>query len=165
MSEEEEETSADEQIIAVESKPIHPHTQLLREKFVEARINQAQLMDELAKQLLTLELAIPGLYATVWKLVQGDAGQVDPTRWFYLTFALWGGALFCTIWALVPKPYRVDENLIARDPAGRSETMSLTEFFDRSAEYKRGWLIVSIFLFFFGIVFSFFITAIPIATP
>jgi hypothetical protein len=44
----------------------------LEKGFVTAIIEQPKLLDELAKQLVTLGLAIPGLYATVLKFIGGD---------------------------------------------------------------------------------------------
>lgn len=40
--------------------------------FHEDIARQSERMDDLAKQLITLELAIPGLYAVVLKLVSGE---------------------------------------------------------------------------------------------
>ncbi|MEJ1298218.1 MAG: hypothetical protein RPU34_12520 [Candidatus Sedimenticola sp. (ex Thyasira tokunagai)] len=49
---------------------------LLRERFTDEITGQPERLDALARQLLTLELAISGLYATVLKLIHGKE------RWF-----------------------------------------------------------------------------------
>ncbi|ACF44151.1 hypothetical protein [Pelodictyon phaeoclathratiforme] len=49
----------------------------LEKGFVTAIIDQPKLLDELAKQLVTLNLAIPGLYATALKFMGGDDAVVE----------------------------------------------------------------------------------------
>jgi hypothetical protein len=61
---------------ALPTRPPSKSESLLREKFAESVAGQSDLMDQLARQLITLELAIPGLYATVLKLTQGDKATV-----------------------------------------------------------------------------------------
>ncbi len=54
------------------TRPLNDNEKLLREKFHESIVAQSDLMDKLSERLLTLELAIPGLYATALKLISGD---------------------------------------------------------------------------------------------
>ena len=58
------------------SRPVTSSETVLRDKFAESIVGQSELMDRLAQQLITLELAIPGLYATALKLLSGDAATV-----------------------------------------------------------------------------------------
>ena len=71
----------------VPTRPLADEDTFLQQKYQESIVNQADLMDKLATQLITLELAIPGLYATVLKLVQGDEATLPANPWLlYLTF-------------------------------------------------------------------------------
>ena len=56
----------------ISTRPLTDNESFLRQKFVETITAQSDLMDKLAERLLTLELAIPGVYATGLKLVGGD---------------------------------------------------------------------------------------------
>ena len=47
------------------TRPLSSDETVLRDKFAESIAGQSELMDKLGQQLLMLELAIPGLYATV----------------------------------------------------------------------------------------------------
>jgi hypothetical protein len=58
------------------TRPPDAYEAKIKEKYAESFAGQSDLMDKLAQQLLTLELAIPGLYATVLKLVAGDKATV-----------------------------------------------------------------------------------------
>jgi DNA-binding ferritin-like protein len=80
----------------------------MREKFYESLTAQSDLMDKLAERLLTLEPAIPGLYATVLKLVSGEKATAILNAAFYVTFACWLAALIVTLVALTPKKWVVD---------------------------------------------------------
>jgi hypothetical protein len=64
--------------------PLSRQDQLLRDKLIEDIAGQSARMDELARQLIALELAVPGLYATVLKLVAGDKATVPADVWLYL---------------------------------------------------------------------------------
>jgi hypothetical protein len=129
----------------------------LREKFQDAVAGQSDLMDKLAERLLTLELAIPGLYATVLKLVAGDKATA-PANWaFYATFALWLLALALTLAALTPKKWSVLPDLMRQNPGQMSEGLGVEDFFEQSAAYKRRLLIASSLIFFAGIFLAFFI--------
>lgn len=45
-------------------------------------------MDKLGQQLITLELAIPGLYATVLEFTKGDAATTTRNLWLYFRWLL-----------------------------------------------------------------------------
>ncbi|MBL8046186.1 MAG: hypothetical protein JNL09_06580, partial [Anaerolineales bacterium] len=56
----------------ISTRPLNDNEKLLRTKYYESLAAQSDLMDKLAERLLPIQLAIPGLYATVLKLVGGD---------------------------------------------------------------------------------------------
>ena len=126
----------------------------IRERYVESFANQSDLMDKLAQQLLTLELAIPGLYATVLKLIRGDQATVPINNSLYITFGLWVVALGLTVMALIPREWTVNPNILQKDPNSTTGELGLKDFFVESARYKRIRLIIATILFFLGIAIA-----------
>ena len=137
---------------AISTRPINSSEELLREKFAESIAGQSSLMDKLGRQLITLELAVPGLYATVLKLTQGDKATVTTDNWLYLTLGCWSLALILTLISLIPRNWKVDPTMLKPDPKGKSTVLGLEDFFHKSAQYKRRLLIPSILLFWVGIL-------------
>jgi len=134
------------------TRPITESEQLLREKFYESIITQSDLMDKLSERLLTLELAIPGLYATALKLMQGDKATVTINAALYITFSCWLIALALTLAALIPKKWIVDSTILRQDPIKMDkEGIGIKDFFEKSAQHKRRLLILSSVLFLLGI--------------
>ncbi len=136
----------------ISTRPPASSDKLLREKFYEQMAGQSDLMDTLARQLITLELAIPGLYATVLKLIQGQDATLEAGFWLYFAFACWFLALLLTLFSLIPRNWKVDPTIIKQDPAGRGETLGLEAYFHKSAQYKRRLLIPACVVFWLGIL-------------
>ena len=134
--------------------PEDPGDEILRQKFYESVAEQDRLVSKVTGQVLTVELAIPGLYATVLQLLRGESGTIDLSLAFYLTYACWLLALLLTLVALIPRKWQVDPDILAQDPRKKIKVLSLKEFFYRSAAYKRRLLIASCVLFFAGILFA-----------
>ncbi|MDP1547846.1 MAG: hypothetical protein Q8L87_17700 [Anaerolineales bacterium] len=135
----------------ISTRPLSDEEMLLRKKFYESIAAQSDLLDKLAERLLTLELAIPGLYATALKLASGENATVTVNAAFYITFACWTLALGLTLMALTPTKWVVDPAILKQDPKKFSEALGVEDFFTRSAIYKRGLIFASSFLFFAGI--------------
>ena len=135
----------------IATRPLTDNEKLLREKFYESLAAQSDLVDKLGERLLTLELAIPGLYATVVKLIAGDKATIIVNTAFLLAFGCWLLALLLTLAALTPKKWVVDTTILKQDPAKFPEALGLEDFFEKSALYKRRLVIVSSILFFAGI--------------
>ena len=119
----------------------------LRDKFAESIAAQSDLMDKLGQQLITLELGIPGLYATVLKFTKGDAATALPTKWLYVAFICWFVALALTLVSMIPRHWRVDPDVLRRDPMQPSDVLGLEDFFYQSAQYKC-WLLIPASVFF-----------------
>jgi len=117
---------------------------LLQERFYGAVANQAALMDKLAQTLLTVELAIPGLYATSLKLVSGKE-TLNFSCALILAFLFWLIALTTTLFAVIPKQYDVNTNEI------RNSEKSIETFFYKSARDKWHLLMLSITFFVAGL--------------
>jgi hypothetical protein len=111
-------------------------------------------MDKLSGQLLTLELAIPGAYAAILKLVGGTNATLQLNIAFYFAFGAWFAALALTLIALIPKKWTVDPSILKQDPGKFSEGLGIEDFFERSANYKRRLVIASSVLFFIGVFFA-----------
>jgi len=135
----------------ISTRPLSDNEKLMRQKFYESIVAQSDLMDKLSERLLTLELAIPGLYATAVKLISGDKATITVNAAFYITFGCWLLALALTLAALTPRKWRVDPAILKQDPKKMSDALGIEDFFERSANYKRGLVIASSLFFFAGI--------------
>jgi hypothetical protein len=132
------------------TRPLTSSETVLRDKFAESLVGQSELMDKVAQQLITLELAIPGLYATVLKLIAGEKGTVAVNNWVYGSFGCWFLALLFTLVSLFPRQWEVDPTVLR---AGvNSKVLGLEDFYYRSARYKFWLLIPSAILFALGIL-------------
>ena len=134
----------------ISTQPLGENEKLL-EKFHESIAAQSDLMDKMSERLLTLELAIPGLYATALKLVSGEKATVRLNAAFYVTFACWLAALILTLIALTPKKWVVDSTILRQDPQKFYEGLGIEDFFEQSAVYKRRLIVASSVLFFAGV--------------
>jgi hypothetical protein len=137
-------------------RPLSDHEKLMQEKFSESIVNQSDLVDRLSVQLFTLELAVPGLFATVVKLIGGDKTIVVMNAAFFITFGCWIVALLLTLIAVIPRDWNVNPSILKQDPEKMSEGLGVEDFFRKSAEYKRWLVIASCVLFFAGIVSAIF---------
>lgn len=136
---------------AILAIPVSENENLLRQKFYQSIAAQSDLMDKLAERLLTLELGIPGLFATVLKLTRGDDATLPINAALNLAFALWLVALILTLAALTPRKWTVDISILKQDPKKFSDGLGIRDYFEQSARYKRRLLIASSLLFFAGI--------------
>lgn len=135
----------------IPTRPVSENESLLRKKFYENIAAQSDLMDKLGERLLTLELGIPGFFATVLKLTRGEDATLPINAALNLAFVLWLIALILTLLALTPKKWKVDEDLLKQDPSKFSEGLGIVDFFEQSALYKRRLIVISSVLFFAGI--------------
>ncbi len=140
----------------ISTRPLNENEKLLRQKFYENIAAQSDLMDKLSERLLTLELAIPGAYATALKLLYGDKTTITPGTIGTIAFVLWFASLILTLFALWPKKWKVDTTVLKQDPAKFSEGMGIEDFFERSASRKQWFVGFSSVLFFAGIVCAVF---------
>ena len=138
---------------AIQTRPVSDNENLLRKKFYENIADQSNLMDKLSERLLTLELGIPGLFATVVKLTRGDDATMTINTALNLAFLFWLAALIMTLLALFPRKYNVNPTILKQDPAKFSEGLGIEDDFEKSANYKR-WLIVFSSMLFFAGIFS-----------
>ena len=130
-------------------QPPQPADEALLKAYHDAVIKQADLYVDLAKEMLKLELAIPGIDAAALKLVTNP----PPNALLVATaFGFWLLALVATLRALFPHRYAVLHNAVQR--VGRAESdgpLTIEEFLQQSAQDKRRLLLWAIPLFFIGI--------------
>jgi hypothetical protein len=101
-------------------------------------VEQPKLLDELGKQMVTLCLAIPGLFATVLKLTDGDDTVLPANRLVFWAFGCRLVPLVLNLASLVPVTRKVARQVPRRaQPAAKGQAMGIEEFFTNSARYKR----------------------------
>jgi hypothetical protein len=150
---------SEEEIIA--TRPPNENENLLQKKFYEDFAAQAERVDKLSAQLLSMELAIPGIYATVLKLIAGEDGVLRNLPVIQWTFALWGIALLLTIGGMIPKEYNVNPKILKQPKEQEGDEdpdreIGIEEYFIKSASYKRSFVIASSIFFFLGIMVAAF---------
>ena len=151
--------AADPSPIVYASRPVAPGERVLAERFFERLADQSKQMDDLARQMITVELAVPGLYASILALLRGQDATL-PAGWpVAVTFACWLAALAVTFLALFPRPYRVDPTVLRRDSAATDGPLGLEEFFALSAQRKRALLVIAAALFWLGIAAALWLLA------
>ena len=123
------------------TKPLDNMDKKLQEKFAEDFASQGTLMDGMGKQLLTLELAMVGIYATVLKLIAGNNATLEQGWSVGITFLFWLMAVVATVLAIFPEEYEVDS----------SKMDEIKRYFYVSARKKAKMLIASVALFFVGV--------------
>ena len=140
----------------IATRPVNENEKLLRTKFYESIAAQSDLMDKLSERLFTLELAIPGVYATALTLIRGNKATVNVNAALYVTFACWLVALILTLMALTPQKWKVDVSILKQDPKKFDEGLGIEDFYEKSANYKRELVIASSIAFFIGIFSALF---------
>lgn len=144
--------ASEEEERLLSTRPLSKHEQQLQDAFWQQFTSQAERMDKLADQLLTIQLGIPGLYATVLKLLHGQNSTVPLTGWVIAVFIIWTVALTLTLASLVPRRWAVDVSKIQTAAYAADSPMGLQNFFKSVAQYKRRLLIASIGCFWVGVV-------------
>ncbi len=135
----------------ISTRPPSGSEKLLKEKFAESIAGQSEQMDKLGQQLITLELAIPGLYATVLKLMSGGKATLAATPALYISFGFWFLALLLTLFSLIPRKWKVNRSIMKQHSSQETEELGIEDFFYKTAQYKRRLLIFASLFFFVGV--------------
>lgn len=114
----------------VEAIPLSKFDEILLDNFAKDVTAQATRMEDLAKQLIALNIAIPGLYATVLKFVHGEKAIMTNHRWLIMTLIAWLLSLGLAFVGLFPVRYKA-----AADSLG-----DLQRYFYHSARRKFWWV-------------------------
>ena len=141
----------------ISTHPESENEKLLRKKFYEDIAAQSERVDALSAHLLTLELAIPGIYATVLKLLRGGDATLQHLGAIWWTFGFWFIALILTLIALTPRKWKVNPRVFKQDKSlMKKEGLGIEDYFRKSANYKRYLALFSSLFFFVGIVIAVF---------
>ena len=143
----------EEEVVVFATRPVEPGEEALRAKFFERYADQAKQMDELGRQMITIELAVPGIYAAVLALLQGQNATLGSGWLVTATFGLWFVSMVLTFVSLFPRKYKVDPSILI----GEEQGMGVATFFHKSAEYKRLLLVAAALIFWAGIVAALFL--------
>jgi hypothetical protein len=131
------------------TRPPSPEGAELVAAFSKERSQQAARFDDLAKELLKVELAVPGMYLSALKLAS-EASRVQSsyaTALTALAFVLWACALVASTWSLFPRKYRVLRDVPFRIEApspdkSLTEPLSIEELYATVVSFKGrclGW--------------------------
>ncbi len=132
-------------------KPLSkPGDQALLDAYYQEPVKQVERFADLAKELFKVELAIPGIYAAVLRLVGKE--QSANHLAVLIAFLFWLAAFLLTLRAIFPRRYEVLENVVrSSQPTLGWGPLSIEEYFQRSTRDKQQLLLGSIFLFCIGI--------------
>jgi len=133
------------------SRPPSPAGRILRERFFEGLADQSQPLDELARQMITVALAVPGIYAAALALLRGQAATLPDGRPLILA-------------ALFPREYKVDPSVLRGEPAA-DDALSLEAFFRNSARRKYTLLLAAAVVFTAGVIFAVWLLFAAPAVP
>ena len=132
----------------ITGKSPDPSNAALLDAYQQDLIKQGDRFDELTKELLKLELAIPGIYAVVLRLLMGQSVPVS-TMLVSIAFLLWLVALALTLLRLFPFRW----SFPGRPADGiRPGPESVRTYFHEVARNKRRYLLPAIPCFFAGIM-------------
>ncbi len=122
------------EITPISVQPIDEIDIVLRNSFAKDISDQVMRLDDLAKQLITLNLAIPAIYGVVLKLTLSDKASLTRP----MPFVFWAFALFFAFLTLMPIKQSID----------RDSLSAIENYFCETAR-RKWWLI------FFATLFSF----------
>ncbi len=134
----------------ISTRPPSGSEKLLKEKFAESIAGQSEQIDKLGQQLITLELAIAGLYGSALKLMSGGKATLATTPALY-SFGFWFLALLLTLISLIPRKWKVNRSIMKQHSSQETEELGIEDFFYKTAQYKRRLLIFASLFFFVGV--------------
>ena len=138
-----------------ESEPPKPGDKTLIEAFHQEIIKQNDRLDDLAKEMVKLELGIPGAYAVALTLLAGKDAVIS-AAWLLPVFIFWMLAVGLSFLALFPRKYKVLEDTPRRDRTRKAtdDNLTIQEYFQESASYKYSLLSGAAVSFFIGTILA-----------
>lgn len=148
---------AEEPPVIYSSRPPDEGEELLIKAYYERFTGQSKLMDDLAKQMITVELAVPGLYATALALLRGKDATLALGRPIYVAFGGWALALLLTLAAVFPRHYKVDPSILRADPntpdsGDPDNPIGIMDYFERPARRKWELMAMAAVAFWAGLI-------------
>lgn len=131
----------------------------LQSDFLKDLSGQANRLDDFARQLIKLQLAIPAIYAATLKISSSPA---EPYT-LLLSFLIWLFAFGLTILSLQPLKYQIDQRRAIELPLPEhpSGVLSINAYYHFAAKYKMRLLTPASCLTFFGIALSVLSAVLP----
>ena len=108
----------------------------------EETVKQVDRLNDLAKELFKLQLAIPGLFLAALRISEPGFSQMH-TNLLILATILWLIGLGVNLQALFPRNYRVSEGFSDKDLNPRT-------FYQKAADFKYVRLLAGLILFIAG---------------
>nr|VFJ62584.1 MAG: hypothetical protein BECKFW1821A_GA0114235_11312 [Candidatus Kentron sp. FW] len=151
----------------ISTQPATPTEVTLSDACRKEIVKQVKRLDDLGRELIKIQLIIPGIYTAVLKLVGNDepclTGSITGNIVTGLAFLFWIIAIACTLWGISPKRYNVQCEAAGRVSAAKAPEargtaasfgppLTAGEFFEKTAEHKRKYLTWAVALFFIGVV-------------
>ena len=125
-------------------RPPNPAEKKMYEAYVEDITKQGERMDETLREILKLELAIPGLYMAALRLVAGDIHVLSTS----LAFGFWALALVFTLAGIYPRKWKVMDGVVKSH--GESEELTIPDYFNTVSRQKHQFLTAATAIFFVG---------------
>jgi hypothetical protein len=130
----------------LEPQALSKFDEAIIDSFAKDLVGQAMRMDELAKYVITINLAIPGLYAAVLKFNKGGDAVVSDISVLVMTFSAWLLACAFAFLALLPERYA-----LAQD-----DLSSMQAYFTKTAQRKYRLILIASVCSLFGMAFAIF---------
>ena len=139
----------------IDTRPPEPGDENLVAAFHDEIVKQSSRLDDLAKDMLKLEMGVPGIYAVALNLMAGKTATMT-AGWLVHIFIFWLLAAGLTFLAIFPRRYNVLIDVVRRvDPWKKSgEKLTIEEYFRTSAEYKYKLLVIAAVSFFLGTILA-----------
>lgn len=132
--------------LEVKVAPVSRYNEVLQERLAQEVSEQSKRLDDLARQLIALNIAVPGLYASLLRYMSGSDATVEDPLLLVFIFLPWLLALGFAFVSLFPLNYQVDPD----------SPNDIEGYFSKTAKRKLVWLAFAGFFSFVGISFSVF---------
>lgn len=138
-----------------ESEPPRPGDKPLLEAFHQEIVKQNDRLDALAKEMIKLELGIPGVFAVALTLLAGKDAFIS-AAWLLPVFIFWMLAAGLTFLSLFPRRYKVLEDTPRREEVRKvtNDALTIQEYFQKSTKYKYSLLCGAAVFFFLGTILA-----------
>ena len=128
--------------------------ELYRHAFIQDHIKQGERFDELTKILFSIELSALSAYILLLNFIlKSSAIKIEAIMTMVgATVSLWFLALILTLISFFPKKYAVMEVIKREEPKCEdSEKLTIPEYYDAIAQYKRRYSLWAIISFISGL--------------
>lgn len=139
----------------------------LQEAFVDDAIKQVDRLDDLAKELLKIQLALPTIFLLAFRLIHHDQA-LEVNVFLLIAIALWIMALFLNLHIITPKAYTIKQSIsrAENDPNCRLEPFeNIESYFYCVAQRKYKKIAQVIRIFLLGVFFAILPLFEPLIMP